>query len=80
MAMLFIGGHTTMWGSLFAAPLLWGVTFIFPEAIASWRIVFYGILLITVLVIKPEGLITRQLIFTIRSKMSKIGSSEKMNV
>lgn len=71
MAMLFVGGHTTLWGTLAAAPLLWGVAFVFPDEIASWRIVLYGIVLIAVLVAKPEGLITREGIYTLADRIKK---------
>ena len=59
MTMLFVGGYSTMWGALLAAPILWGFPLILPEALQSWNIVIYGVLLILVLVIKPEGVITR---------------------
>ncbi len=62
MTMLFVGGYTTQWGALLAAPLLWGFPLILPDIVESWNIVIYGILLIVVLVIKPEGVITRQMI------------------
>lgn len=62
MSMLFIGGYTTQWGVLFAVPILWGLPFLLPEALQSYRIVMYGVLLIAILLVKPEGLITRPLI------------------
>ena len=65
MTMLFVGGYTTMWGVLISAPLLWGVPLLFPPQIASWRIVIYGVLLVVVLVLKPEGLIKRELVYNI---------------
>ncbi len=61
VTMLFVGGYTTMWGPLFAAPVLWGLPLLFPEKIAEYRIVLYGVLLITVLALKPEGIITRSM-------------------
>lgn len=62
MTMLFIGGYTTPWGVLLAVPILWGAPFLFPESVQSWRIVIYGVLLIVILVLKPEGIITRPLL------------------
>lgn len=62
MTMLFIGGYTTQWGVLLAVPILWGTPFLLPESVQSWRIVIYGVLLIVILVVKPEGIITRPLI------------------
>ncbi len=70
MTMLFVGGYTTMWGALLAAPILWGFPLILPESLQSWNIVIYGVLLIVVLVIKPEGLITRPAVKKIESFLS----------
>ncbi|HAK45720.1 MAG TPA: branched-chain amino acid ABC transporter permease [Spirochaeta sp.] len=70
MTMLFVGGYTTMWGALLAAPILWGFPLILPEALQSWNIVIYGVLLIVVLVIKPEGIITRPMVKKIESLLS----------
>jgi len=38
------------------APIQYSLPLLFPPAIASWRIVIYGVLLILVLLLKPEGL------------------------
>ncbi|MBI9104820.1 MAG: branched-chain amino acid ABC transporter permease [Spirochaetales bacterium] len=62
MTMLFVGGYTTQWGVLLSAPALWGMPLLFPEGLQSWKVVIYGVLLITILVIKPEGIVTRQLL------------------
>ena len=70
MTMLFVGGYSTLWGSLLAAPVLWGGPLLFPPAIQSWRIVIYGVLLVTVLVLKPEGIITRRFVFRIGKFLS----------
>jgi len=71
MTMLFVGGYSTLWGALLAAPILWGFPLILPEALQSWNIVIYGVLLIVVLVIKPEGVITRPMIKKIESLLSR---------
>lgn len=71
MTMLFVGGYSTIWGALLAAPILWGLPLIFPDAVASWRIVIYGTLLITILVLKPEGVITRRFIKSIEIRLSR---------
>ncbi len=71
MTMLFVGGYTTMWGAMLAAPILWGFPLILPEALQSWNIVIYGVLLIIVLVIKPEGIITRPMIKKMESLLSR---------
>lgn len=65
MTMLFVGGYSTMWGVVLAAPALWGIPLLFPPAIQSWRIVIYGVLLLVVLVLKSEGIITRKFVYKI---------------
>src|SRR5512136_2409133 len=71
MTIIFIGGYTTMWGTVLAAPLLYGIPLLFPPEIASWRIVIYGALLILVLVLKPEGIITPRFVYTIETILSR---------
>ena len=71
MTILFVGGYATLWGVLLAAPGLYGVPLLFPAGIASWRIVIYGVLLIAVLVVKPEGLITPRFVRTIETLLSR---------
>jgi branched-chain amino acid transport system permease protein len=65
MTILFVGGYATPWGTLIAAPVLYGVPAILPSALASWTIVIYGGLLMIVLVARPEGLVTRKLVSSI---------------
>jgi branched-chain amino acid transport system permease protein len=72
MTMLFVGGYTTMWGVVLAAPILYGGPLLFPPEIASWRIVIYGVLLIVILLAKPDGFITRRLVFKIGNSLSLV--------
>jgi branched-chain amino acid transport system permease protein len=62
MTMLFVGGYTTQWGPLLAAPILWGIPLIMPESLQVWKNVFYAVVLIGILMVKPEGVITRPLL------------------
>ena len=71
MTAIFVGGYTTMWGSLLAAPVLYGVPLLFPAEIQSWRIVIYGVILVLVLVLKPEGFITRKFVHNIGIRLSR---------
>ncbi len=70
MTVIFVGGYATQWGSLVLAPILYGVPLLFPPAIQAWRIVIYGVLLVLVLVLKPEGFITRRFVYTVGSLLS----------
>lgn len=69
MTILFIGGYTTSWGVIFSALLLGGVPVLLPSAVSSWRILIYGLLLVSVILIRPEGLITRKMIWKLRKKL-----------
>ena len=71
MTVIFVGGYTTLWGAVLAAPVLYGVPLLFPPEIASWRIVIYGALLILVLVLKPEGFITTRFVCTVEGYWSR---------
>jgi len=71
MTIIFVGGYSTMWGTVLAAPLLYGIPLLFPPEIASWRIVIYGALLILVLVLKPEGFITRRSVYCVEGFLSR---------
>ena len=66
MTILFIGGYSTMWGVIFSALLLGGVPILLPSAVSSWKILIYGVLLVAVILIKPEGLITRKLLWKVK--------------
>jgi ABC-type branched-subunit amino acid transport system permease subunit len=70
MTVIFVGGYATQWGSLVLAPILYGVPLLFPSAIQAWRIVIYGALLVLVLVLKPEGFITRRFVYNLGSLLS----------
>ena len=71
MTVIFVGGYATLWGVVLAAPVLYGVPLLFPPEIASWRIVIYGVLLILVLVLKPEGFITPRFVYNIETFLSR---------
>lgn len=71
MTVIFVGGYATLWGVVLAAPVLYGAPLLFPPEIASWRIVIYGVLLILVLVLKPEGFITPRFVYMIETFLSR---------
>jgi branched-chain amino acid transport system permease protein len=70
MTIIFVGGYATMWGTVVAAPVLYGLSLLLPPVVASWRIVIYGAILIAVLVLKPEGFITRRLAVNVERLLS----------
>jgi branched-chain amino acid transport system permease protein len=72
MTILFVGGYTTPWGALLAAPLLWGLPLILPEAMQPWKNVFYALALIFIILVKPEGIITRPVLRRIALGIRKL--------
>jgi branched-chain amino acid transport system permease protein len=68
MTMLFIGGRYTMWGILVSAPLLWGIPQWIPPDWAPYTNLMYGALLVIVLVVRPEGLVSREMIDRLRAQ------------
>jgi len=58
-AMLFLGGRYTLWGTLIAVPVLWGLPQWLPTEAVSYTNFIYGAVLIIVLVTRPEGIVTR---------------------
>ena len=62
MTMLFIGGRYTQWGMLLSVPILWGLPSWIPNSLANYSQIIYGVLLILVLMLRPEGIITRELL------------------
>ena len=71
MTIIFVGGYATMWGTVVAAPVLYGLSLILPPAVASWRIVIYGVILVIALLAKPEGFVTRRLAVRLESLLSR---------
>jgi branched-chain amino acid transport system permease protein len=69
MCILFVGGYTTMWGVIPSAFLLQGIPLIFPSNIASWRQVIYGALLVIIILLRPEGMITRKMLWNMKPKV-----------
>jgi branched-chain amino acid transport system permease protein len=59
---IMVGGRDTPWGMLFFAPILWLIPEIFPSAIAEFRNVVFGAIIIVFLLMKPKGVIDRHLV------------------
>ena len=61
-AMLFVGGRYTMWGAIVTVPMLWGLPQWVPSEMAQYTNIFYGALLVIMLIVRPEGVVTRGLL------------------
>jgi branched-chain amino acid transport system permease protein len=70
MTAIFVGGYATQWGALVAAPLFYGLPLLLPPAVQAWRVVIYGTALILVLVLKPEGFVTRRFVVNMERTLS----------
>jgi branched-chain amino acid transport system permease protein len=70
MCILFVGGYNTMWGVILSAFILQGIPLLFPSEIASWRQVIYGALLVVIILMRPEGLITRKMLWRLKPRLS----------
>jgi branched-chain amino acid transport system permease protein len=69
MTVLFVGGYATRWGAVIAAPILYGVPLLLPPGLASWTVVIYGVLLMLVLVVKPEGIVTQRFVTSLEMSL-----------
>lgn len=65
MTMLFIGGRYTQFGALLSVPILWGLSSWMPTNLVKFTQIIYGLLLILILTLRPEGLVTRRLVHRI---------------
>lgn len=70
--MMFVGGRYTMWGAIVAAPILWGLPQWVPHAVAEYTNIFYGALLVVILLLRPQGIITRDVLQHIRSVVRRV--------
>jgi branched-chain amino acid transport system permease protein len=66
MAMLFIGGRYTMWGGIISVPILWGLPTWAPSLVAPYMNMIIGALLVIVLVVRPEGFVSREVIQSLK--------------
>lgn len=56
---VFIGGTTSLWGVVVFVPILWSIGIFLPPAIAAWKYCIYGIMLVAILTLRPQGAIDR---------------------
>lgn len=72
MTILFVGGPSSMWGVVLAAPILGGIPILLPGIVMVWKQVIYGGLLIVMILFQPEGLINRKQISIWKNLFRKI--------
>ncbi len=59
---VFVGGRFTPWGPMFMAPVLWLIPEFFPPQIAEFKNIFFGVIIIISLLVRPKGVITKGLV------------------
>jgi branched-chain amino acid transport system permease protein len=74
---VFIGGNLTMWGAAILAPVLWGIPLVLPEAVVDWKDVIYGAILICVLIVRPEGVISKEVVRKVVTGIQSLASTGK---
>ena len=67
---VFVGGYTTMWGTVLFTPILWAVNVFLPPEISVFKDWIYGVLLIAIIIARPEGIVDKQALRNIRSGFS----------
>jgi len=60
VTILVVGGVYTMWGTVVASPILWGLSQFIPETLQQYSVIIYGLLLILILILRPAGVIDRK--------------------
>jgi branched-chain amino acid transport system permease protein len=68
ITMFFVGGYSNMWGVIVSAPALWGIPLLLPSVVHPWRQVIYAVLLVVIVLVRPEGLITRRTVRNVANK------------
>jgi branched-chain amino acid transport system permease protein len=71
LTMVVLGGTETMWGILVSGPLLWSISQFLPEEFRSLSVVINGVLLITMLLARPSGLLDRRTVKAISRLLRK---------
>lgn len=60
--MILVGGRSTIWGVLVFGPILWSIPEFAPPWVGQWRNIMYGAIIVVLLVLRPQGVITKDLL------------------
>ena len=81
MTMLFVGGRYTQWGAIISCPLLWSISVFMPTSIQKLSNYIYAVILILILMLRPEGIVTRRMTNKVKnfvtSKLPRRGQNAK---
>lgn len=78
MTMLFVGGRYTQFGALISVPILWGLSGWMPDNLVKFTQIIYGVLLILMLTLRPEGVVTRKMVQWVTAKFRKLIPAKKL--
>ncbi|WP_141334454.1 MULTISPECIES: branched-chain amino acid ABC transporter permease [unclassified Paenibacillus] len=67
---VLIGGYQTPWGAVTGAFLLTLIPEIF-RGLEEWRLVVYGIIIVVMMAVRPQGLISEKTVKRIRSRFAR---------
>ncbi len=80
MAMLFIGGRYTLWGALISVPILWGLPLWVPPVVSPYMNLIMGALLVMILMVRPEGIVSREMIHQLKMRAGSLIGQLKMQI
>lgn len=72
MTMLFVGGRYTQWGVIISAPALWAISTYMPKSVQKLSNYIYAVILIAVLMARPEGIVTRGMVLKVKQFFTKL--------
>jgi branched-chain amino acid transport system permease protein len=73
---VILGGMETFWGAVAGAVIF----SILPEALRfmkDWRLSFYGAVLVTMMIVRPSGIITREMVRNFEEWLGRIFRTEE---
>jgi branched-chain amino acid transport system permease protein len=76
---VFVGGRYTVWGAMVAAPILFGLPQWLPHSIAPYSNVLYGVVLVGILILRPEGIITKRLVERVSALFRRLEARPRRN-
>lgn len=74
---VFVGGRFTPWGPLIMAPVLWLIPEFFPQAIAELRNIFFGLIIIFSLILRPKGVVTKNMISKLKTGVNSLSGRDR---
>lgn len=74
---VIVGGRNTPWGMLVFGPTLWLIPEFFPKAIAEFRNIGFGVVVIVFLLAMPKGVITKGVVAAVERTFSNASARSR---